>query len=131
VLQPGWIQAFLPPREVDSPVKFARVIGNVVATRKEEKVRGRKFMVIQPLNIDFKPEGNVLVGVDAVGAGEGEIVLYATGSSARQTHLTEDRPTDCVIMAIVDLVEAHGENIYDKSRENHNGTKPEAEEAST
>lgn len=105
-------------------MEFARVIGNVVATRKEEKVRGRKFMVIQPLDVDFEPEGNVLVGVDAVGVGEGEIVLYATGSSARQTHLTENRPTDCVIMAIVDLVEVEGENIYNKSDEAQNGASP-------
>lgn len=106
-------------------MEFARVIGNVVATRKEEKVRGRKFMVIQPLDVDFEPDGNVLVGVDAVGVGEGEIVLYATGSSARQTHLTENRPTDCVIMAIVDLVEVDGENIYNKSDEATNGANPE------
>lgn len=71
-------------------MQFACVIGNVVATRKEEKVRGRKSMVIQPLNIDFEPEGNVQVGVDAAGAGEGEVVLYARGSSARQTHFIEE-----------------------------------------
>jgi microcompartment protein CcmK/EutM len=106
-------------------MEFARVIGNVVATRKEEKVRGRKFMVIQPLDVNFEPDGNVLVGVDAVGVGEGEIVLYATGSSARQTHLTENRPTDCVIMAIVDLVEVDGENVYNKSTE---GDAPDASE---
>ncbi len=98
-------------------MKFARVVGNVVATRKEEKVRGRKFMVIQPLNVDMEPDGTVQVAVDAVGAGEGEVILFATGSSARQTHLTENRPTDCVIMAIVDLVEVNGDNIYSKSDE--------------
>ncbi|MGM0380606.1 MAG: EutN/CcmL family microcompartment protein [bacterium] len=98
-------------------MEFARVVGNVVATRKEEKVRGRKFMVLQPVDLDMEPNGGVKVGVDAVGAGEGELVLFATGSTARQTHLTENRPTDCVIMAIVDLVEVQGDNVYSKSEE--------------
>ncbi len=98
-------------------MEFAKVIGNVVATRKEEKVRGRKFMVLQPVDLDMNPNGGVKVGVDAVGVGEGELVLFATGSTARQTHLTENRPTDCVIMAIVDLVEVGGENVYSKSEE--------------
>jgi len=105
-------------------LKLAKVIGNVVATHKEEKVRGRKFMVLQPLNVDFEPDGNVLVGVDAVGVGEGEIILYATGSSARQTHLTENRPTDCVIMAIVDLVEIDGSNVYNKSKDSSSDSSP-------
>ncbi|MFP4687478.1 MAG: EutN/CcmL family microcompartment protein [bacterium] len=98
-------------------MKFARVVGNVVATRKEEKVRGRKFMVIQPVNLDMEPSADVLVAVDAVGAGVGELVLFATGSTARQTHLTENRPTDCVIMAIVDLVDIDGDSVYNKSDE--------------
>ncbi len=98
-------------------MKFARVVGNVVATRKEEKVRGRKFMVIQPVNLEMEPSGDVMVAVDAVGAGVGELILFATGSTARQTHLTENRPTDCVIMAIVDLVDIDGESAYDKSSE--------------
>ncbi len=98
-------------------MEFARVVGNVVATRKEEKVRGRKFLVLQPVNLDMKPSGSVKVGVDAVGAGEGELVLFATGSTARQTHLTENRPTDCVIMAIVDSVDVKNERVYDKAEE--------------
>lgn len=97
-------------------MEFARVVGNVVATRKEEKVRGRKFMVLQPVNLDMEPNGSVQVGVDAVGAGEGELVLFATGSTARQTHLTENRPTDCVIMAIVDQVDKDGKIVYDKAK---------------
>ncbi|MFB6355945.1 MAG: EutN/CcmL family microcompartment protein [bacterium] len=112
-------------------MKLAKVIGNVVATRKEEKVRGRKFMVIQPVNLDLEPTGDVLVGVDAVGLGSGELILYATGSSARQTHLTENRPTDCVIMAIVDLVEVEGENKYNKSKENGAPTKNEENQEET
>lgn len=97
-------------------MQFARVIGNVVATQKDEKTLGWKMLILQPLNIRMEPAGNVLVAADAVGAGEGELVLYASGSSARQTAATEGKPCDCVIMAIVDLVEKDGETIYDKSR---------------
>ena len=97
-------------------MQFARVIGNVVATQKDKRVEGRKFLLIQPLSVDFEPRGNQLVAVDAVGAGEGEIVLYATGSSARQTVLTHNTPCDCVIMAIVDLIEKDGKIIFKKGK---------------
>jgi microcompartment protein CcmK/EutM len=98
-------------------VKFAQVIGNVVATQKDSGVSNRKLMLIQPLDDAFKPVGSYLVAVDAVGSGEEEIVLFASGSSARQTELTKDTPCDCVIMAIVDLVESGGTIIFDKSKE--------------
>ncbi|MBN2385047.1 EutN/CcmL family microcompartment protein [bacterium] len=98
-------------------MKFAYVIGNCVATRKDEKVSGRKLLVIQPVNIKFKASGDPLVAIDAVGAGEGELVLYTSGSSARQTELTEGTPCDCVLMAIVDTVELHGNYIFDKTKE--------------
>jgi len=96
---------------------FARVIGNVVCTRKDEKLEGRKLLLIQPVDISFREKGTPHVAVDAVGAGEGELVLYCSGSSARQTTLTEGRPCDCVIMAIVDLVEKENNTIFDKSKE--------------
>ncbi len=57
------------------------------------------------------------MAADAVGAGLGEVVLYASGSSARQTRLTDKRPCDAVIMAIVDTLEVDGEVKYDKARE--------------
>jgi len=98
-------------------VKFAQVIGNVVATQKDCGISNRKLMLIQPLDDAFKPVGSYLVAVDAVGAGEDEIILFASGSSARQTELTKDTPCDCVIMAIVDLVESDGAIIFDKSKE--------------
>jgi microcompartment protein CcmK/EutM len=56
-----------------------------------------------------------VVAADAVGAGIGEVVLYASGSSARQTELTNNRPVDATIMAVVDLVEVDGETRYTKS----------------
>jgi microcompartment protein CcmK/EutM len=96
-------------------MQFARVIGNVVATQKDEKIQGWKMLILQPLNIRFEPAGNVLVAADAVGAGDGELVLYASGSSARLTRATEGKPCDCVILAIVDLVEKEGRIVYNKS----------------
>jgi len=98
-------------------MKFARVIGTVVSTQKEPLIEGRKLLLIQPVNIKFEPDGTPLVAVDAVGAGEGELILFASGSSARQTAVTKNTPCDCAIMGIVDLVEKNNEQIYDKSRE--------------
>ncbi len=96
-------------------MKFARVIGNVVATQKDSGISGRKLMLIQPLDDEFQASGGYLVAVDAVGSGSEEIILFASGSSARQTEVTSNTPCDCVIMAIVDLVEKDGNIIFDKS----------------
>ena len=81
---------------------MGRVVGSVVATRKDEKLQGLKLLVVRDLDVELAPEKGYMVAVDAVGAGAGEVVLYATGSSARQTDLTDGRPVDAVIMAIVD-----------------------------
>ena len=98
-------------------MKFAKVIGTVVATRKEERIEGRKLLLVQDLDINFKPTGIPAVAVDAVGAGEGELVLTVSGSSARQTEETQNQPCDLAIMAIVDTVEKLGEIIFQKSRD--------------
>ncbi|OGT93351.1 MAG: ethanolamine utilization protein EutN [Gemmatimonadetes bacterium GWC2_71_9] len=92
-------------------MKLGRVIGSVVATRKDPSLEGTKLLVVENLTIDLKPEGGYVVAVDAVGAGASEVVLYASGSSARQTPVTKDRPVDAVIMAIVDSFDAHGQYI--------------------
>lgn len=93
---------------------LAKVIGTVVSTRKEESMQGMKFLLLKQVDLDGNPTGGNVVAVDAVGAGIGEMVLYASGSSARQTVLTEDRPCDAVIMAIVDNWEVGGELKYKK-----------------
>lgn len=95
-------------------MRFARVIGTVVATKKDEKIEGRKLMLVQFLDINFQPTESPLVAIDAVGAGEGEVVLLCSGSSARQTDVTQNRPVDLVIMAIIDTVEMSGKVIYKK-----------------
>jgi microcompartment protein CcmK/EutM len=96
-------------------VRLAKVVGTLVATRKDPKLGGVKFLVIEDTDLSGQGQGGHLVAVDAVGAGEGELVLYAQGSSARQTVLTDGRPVDCTIMAIVDLVESDGRLQYNKA----------------
>jgi carbon dioxide concentrating mechanism protein CcmL len=92
-------------------MKMGRIVGSVVATRKDPSLVGVKLLVVENLSPELKPEGGYVVAVDAVGAGASEVVLYASGSSARQTPGTKDRPVDAVIMAIVDSFEAHGKNV--------------------
>jgi microcompartment protein CcmK/EutM len=92
-------------------MKMGKVIGTVVATRKDPSLEGVKLLVVENLTLDLKPEGGYVVAVDAVGAGAKEVVLYASGSSARQTAVTKDRPVDAVIMAILDSFEAHGKTV--------------------
>ena len=91
------------------------VVGTVVSTRKEEDLRGLRFLLVRELDQDMRQTGKLVVAADAVGSGEGEVVLYASGSSARQTVATKDRPVDAVIMAIVDEVEVGGDRRYVKA----------------
>ncbi len=94
---------------------LGKVVGTLVATRKETTMEGLKFLVLKQLDVDGKETGGYRVAADAVGAGLGEVVLYATGSAARQTKYTHERPCDGVIMAIVDVLEVDGEVKYDKA----------------
>jgi microcompartment protein CcmK/EutM len=93
---------------------LGRVSGTLVASRKEELLEGMKFLVVRQLGVDNQETGGYVVAVDAVGAGVDEVVLYASGSSARQTDITKDKPCDAVIMAIVDTWEVDGEEKYRK-----------------
>ena len=95
-------------------MQLARVTGTLVATRKDEKMEGMKFLIVRPINPDGQEIASAVVAVDAVGAGVGEVVMIATGSSARQTVLTDRRPCDAVIMAIVDTWEVGGKVKYRK-----------------
>jgi len=95
-------------------MNIGRVVGTVVSTRKDEKLTGATLQVVRQIDLDGKETGAFVVAVDAVGAGTGEVVLYASGSSARQTPATKDRPADAVIMAIVDSIEVGGKTVYTK-----------------
>lgn len=90
------------------------VVGTVVSTKKDEELGGLRFLIVKELDQDMKETGKMVVAADAVGAGIGEVVLFASGSSARQTVMTKDRPVDATIMAIVDEVEVGGKKIYIK-----------------
>jgi len=93
---------------------IGQVVGSVVATQKDEKLQDRKFLLVQVHDQHNRPKEQYVVAVDSVGAGPGDLVMYATGSSARQTKITEGRPCDATIMAIVDSWDLGGENVYEK-----------------
>ncbi|MCA9867842.1 MAG: EutN/CcmL family microcompartment protein [Anaerolineae bacterium] len=93
---------------------LGKVIGTLVATQKEASLDGLKFLVVRRLSVDNEDERGYVVAADAVGAGLGEVVMVATGSSARQTVMTDKRPCDAVIMAIVDSWEVDGQERYNK-----------------
>lgn len=81
---------------------LARVVGTVVATRKDPRLEGFKLLVVRPVTPDGKDDGGYLVAVDTVSAGNRELVLTVAGSSARMADGCKDKPVDCVIVGIVD-----------------------------
>ena len=93
---------------------LGKVVGTVVATRKEQTLEGLRFMLVRIVDAEGQETGGFIVAADAVGAGPGEMVLVASGSSARQTQTTNNRPVDAVIMAIVDTWEVGRETKYKK-----------------
>ncbi len=95
-------------------MNLGRVTGTLVATRKEPMLEGLPLLVVRQLNAEGEQTGGYVVAVDTVGAGVGEVVLYASGSSARQTEMTRDKACDAVIMAIVDQWDLDGETVYVK-----------------
>ena len=95
---------------------LGKVVGTVVATQKAQGLEGFKLLIVQALDLTAMTETSTFaVAVDAVGAGEGEVVLYCSGSSARMTESTQERPVDAVIVAIVDSTEVNGKTVYNKS----------------
>ena len=83
-------------------MQIARVIGEVVATHKDENLTGLKLLIVQPLNADRQPAGKPLVAVDAVGAGAGEHVFFVRGKEASFPFLPEEPPVDAGIVGIID-----------------------------
>ena len=97
---------------------LAKVEGNVVATKKDPSMSGRKLLLLRPQLVDekdptkFRPGVNTIVAVDSVGAGVGEMVLFCQGSSARLAPNLKDVPVDAVIIGIVDVVDVLGKQIF-------------------
>ena len=83
-------------------MQLARVIGEVVATRKDENLTGLKLLIVQPLNADRQPAGKPLVAVDAVGAGAGEHVFFVRGKEASFPYWPDEPPVDAGIVGIID-----------------------------
>jgi microcompartment protein CcmK/EutM len=96
-------------------MQLGRVVGTVVSTVKEPRMKELKLQVLRLLDESGKETGGYAVAVDAVGAGHGDVVLFAAGSSARQTALTDGKPTDATIMAIVDSFDVEGRVVYEAS----------------
>ena len=93
----------------------AKIIGNAVCTCKEQKLVGLKLLVVQPISLlTLENEGKPVVAIDAVGAGESEVVLVVGGSSARQTAVTTNMPVDATIMAVVDYIDINGKQVFEK-----------------
>ena len=94
---------------------IARVIGTTVSTVKDEKLTGRKLLILRQTDETGSPAGKPYVAVDTVDAGIGDLVLTAAGSSARQTNITKDTPVDAVVMAVINSLEVEGKVVFRKS----------------
>ena len=95
-------------------MQLGKVVGTVVSSQKDEKLKSLALFIVQYIDTFGKATGNLVVAADSVGVGTGEVVLVASGSSARQTDITQGKPVDAVIMAIVDVLEVDGEQRYVK-----------------
>ena len=94
---------------------IAKVTGTVVSTNKAEKLSGLKMLIVQPVDIKtMKEKGDLAVAIDAVGAGAGEIVMLVGGSSSRQTAITDGKPVDMTIVAIIDHIDIGNERVFQK-----------------
>jgi ethanolamine utilization protein EutN len=97
---------------------LAKVEGQVVATKKDPNMSGRKLLLLRPQLVDekdptkFRPGANTIVAVDALGAGEGEMVLFCQGSSARLAPGMKECPIDAVVIGLVDSVDVFGKEIF-------------------
>ena len=96
-------------------MRIAKVVGVTIATIKQDKLHGRKLLVLRETDETGQVTGKPLVGVDVVDAGVGELVLIAQGSAARQTDMTDQSPVDTVIMAVIDSLEVDGKVTFRKS----------------
>ncbi|MCG3139876.1 MAG: Ethanolamine utilization protein EutN [Anaerolineae bacterium] len=93
---------------------ICRVVGNVVSTIKDEKLTGKKILIVREATTENELVGKPIAAIDTVDAGVGDLVLIAQGSSARQTTSTKDTPTDAVIMAIIDELAVDGKITFKK-----------------
>ncbi len=86
---------------------IARILGTVVSTQKDERLSGKKLLIVKPINLDGTDQNSYLVAVDTVGAGYHEKVLIVAGSSARLAEGNKDCPVDAAIVGIIDSFEVN------------------------
>lgn len=99
-------------------MQIAKVIGSVVSTSKSDRLTGLKLLVVRNIDLDTMEEkGSPIIAIDAVGAGEGEVVMLCAGSSSRMTETTKDKPADCTITAIIDSIDIDHKRVFDKHNE--------------
>lgn len=91
---------------------IARVVGSAVSTIKDEKLVNRKLLICVQTDQSGKTIGKPYVAIDTVDAGEGDLVLTAAGSSARQTTITKNTPVDSVVMAVIDSLVVEGKVTF-------------------
>ncbi len=103
---------------------IGKVVGTVVSTIKDEKVEGLKLQIVQEVDEHMAPRKKYVVAADTVGAGPGDLVLFAQGSSARQTTLTDGRPIDAAIFAVIDSWDVDDRLVYQKEGLSHAGLDP-------
>jgi microcompartment protein CcmK/EutM len=95
-----------------------RVTGNVISTNKVSALHGAKLLIVQPVALDtLIMSEDYIICVDDVGAGEGDLVFCAYGSSARQSDTSKKMATDYTIYGILDSIDIKGERVYDKAKE--------------
>jgi ethanolamine utilization protein EutN len=96
---------------------IGQVVGSVVSSSKDEKLQGKKLLIVQPLDmVSIQKDGKQLVAIDTVGSGKGEVVMVVSGSSARQTIITNGTPVDAAIIGVVDQIEIEGNITFDKTK---------------
>jgi ethanolamine utilization protein EutN/carbon dioxide concentrating mechanism protein CcmL len=93
---------------------FAKVVGTVVSSVKEDNIDGASYLLVELCGQNGAPKGDYIVALDLVGAEYSEMVLISQGSSCRQTEYTNKKPVDCVIPAIVDIVDEEGKVVFSK-----------------
>jgi microcompartment protein CcmK/EutM len=98
-------------------MKLGRIVGTVVSTQKDVGLESLRLYVVRDLSMKLVGKESFVIAADTVGAGPGEVVLYASGSSARQTKVTDGRPIDASVMAIVDQIDIDGRVVFDKASE--------------
>lgn len=84
---------------------LARILGSIVSTQKDERLHGKKLLIVKPINLDGSDQNGYVVAIDTVGAGFDERVLVVSGSSARLAEGLKDVPVDAAIVGVIDSVD--------------------------